>query len=216
MNNKGFAITTILYGVLILFCLLLVSMLGILSTYRGNLEKLMDENTGARAIAQNESINKNTFKSDDGVGTYLGNGVYGFTKNGKWSNYCLQPSLFVNGTKYRLSYSIQKTGGTLINIGGHSAATRDLSFYLDNQRQESVSNSVNINPYHDVGPTASGYAPEVNLADDDDVHNIVVEFTYDEAAAGSYNKIICIQPNRGLDTNVNVNIFDLNLKELNK
>jgi len=53
MNNKGFAITTILYGVLILFCLLLVSMLGILSTYRGNLEKLIENNNGARDIIKN-------------------------------------------------------------------------------------------------------------------------------------------------------------------
>ena len=48
MNNKGFAITTILYGTLILFLFLLLSMLGILNTYRSNLEKLEDENNGAR------------------------------------------------------------------------------------------------------------------------------------------------------------------------
>ena len=53
MNNKGFAITTILYGVLILFCLLLGSMLGILSTYRGNLEKLIENNNGPRDIIKN-------------------------------------------------------------------------------------------------------------------------------------------------------------------
>ena len=45
MNNKGFAITTILYGTLILFMLLLVSMLGILAIYKGNLEKLINSNS---------------------------------------------------------------------------------------------------------------------------------------------------------------------------
>ena len=50
MNNKGFAITAILYGLLILFCFLLVSLLGIMSTYRGNLEKLVENNNGARDI----------------------------------------------------------------------------------------------------------------------------------------------------------------------
>lgn len=50
MNNRGFAITTILYGLLILFCFLLVSLLGILSTYRGNLEKLIESNNGSRDI----------------------------------------------------------------------------------------------------------------------------------------------------------------------
>ena len=50
MNNKGFAITTILYGILILFLLLLVSMLGILSTYKNRLEMLIEETNGARYI----------------------------------------------------------------------------------------------------------------------------------------------------------------------
>ena len=48
MNNKGFAITTILYGIMIIFCLLLVSLLGILSVYNGNLEKLVNDTNGAR------------------------------------------------------------------------------------------------------------------------------------------------------------------------
>ena len=54
LNNKGFAITTILYGILILFLMLLVSMLGILNTYNDRLEMLIENNNGARCI-----INKN-------------------------------------------------------------------------------------------------------------------------------------------------------------
>ncbi len=50
MNNKGFAITTILYGILILFCMLLVAAMGILLTYRNNLEKLTEEHNGTRDI----------------------------------------------------------------------------------------------------------------------------------------------------------------------
>ena len=50
MNNKGFAITTILYGILILFLMLLVSMLGILNTYNDRLEMLIENNNGARDI----------------------------------------------------------------------------------------------------------------------------------------------------------------------
>ena len=50
MNNKGFAITTLLYGTLILFLMLLVSMLGILNTYKDRLEILIDSNNGARDI----------------------------------------------------------------------------------------------------------------------------------------------------------------------
>ena len=55
MNNKGFAITTILYGTLLIFSMLLVSMLGILASYRGNLEKLIENtNGGARTIVTME------------------------------------------------------------------------------------------------------------------------------------------------------------------
>ncbi len=50
MNNKGFAITTILYGIMILFCLLLVSLLAILSSYRKSQELLIEETNGARDI----------------------------------------------------------------------------------------------------------------------------------------------------------------------
>lgn len=50
LNNKGFAITTILYGTLILFILLFISLLGILSQYKKNLERLIESNNGARDI----------------------------------------------------------------------------------------------------------------------------------------------------------------------
>ena len=50
MNNKGFAITTILYGTLILFLMLLVSMLAILASYKDRLGMLIENNNGAREI----------------------------------------------------------------------------------------------------------------------------------------------------------------------
>lgn len=50
MNNKGFAITTILFGMLVLFCLLLVSLLGILASYKNNMEKLIENRNGARDV----------------------------------------------------------------------------------------------------------------------------------------------------------------------
>ena len=83
MNNKGFAITVILYGLLILFCLLMVSLLGILSTYRGNLEKLIENSNGSRDIVTMKCID---YKLDDGtLGTFddlknSGNGKRGLYK----------------------------------------------------------------------------------------------------------------------------------------
>ena len=58
MNNKGFAITTIIYGVMILFLMLLVSMLGILSTHKDRLEKLIDSHNGARDIINGNTVTK--------------------------------------------------------------------------------------------------------------------------------------------------------------
>ena len=94
MNNKGFAITTILYGVLILFLMLLLSMLGILSTYSDRLEMLIEKNNGARYNINYENIGywgseveKNTDKtaykmtyniSDDDVITITANRIDGW------------------------------------------------------------------------------------------------------------------------------------------
>ena len=55
MNNKGFAITTILYGILVLFCILLVSMLGILSSYKKTQDILVDSINGTRDILKYET-----------------------------------------------------------------------------------------------------------------------------------------------------------------
>ncbi len=212
MNNKGFAITTILYGVLILFCLLLLSMLGILSSYRGNLEKLMDKNNGARAIVQSDSINKNTFVpvvGTSGEGKYVGNGIYSFSKANKWDAYCLQPGLFVNGNKYILSYSIQKTGGKLESIGGHSLASKEVSFYINNTLQEAVE-PVEGNTYHTVG-----YNPLTNLNDSTETYEVRVEFLYDNTGVtGSNPGAICVEPNRALNTAVSVNISNLSLRKI--
>ena len=54
MNNKGFAITTILYGIMILFCILLVSLLGLLASYKKTQNLLVDNTNGTRDIVKVE------------------------------------------------------------------------------------------------------------------------------------------------------------------
>lgn len=77
LNNKGFAITTILYGTLILFMLLFVSLLGILSQYRKNLEKLTESTNGARDIVT-------MFPTQIECGDQAPKrGIYQMTENGK-------------------------------------------------------------------------------------------------------------------------------------
>ena len=70
MNNKGFAITTMLYGVFLLFLILLLIMVGMLNTFKKNMDLLIDGNNGAREIVEK--------KCSEFVGEPLENGKYSF------------------------------------------------------------------------------------------------------------------------------------------
>ncbi len=56
LNNKGFAITTALYGTMVLFLMLSAASLGMLATYKTRMEKLMDEEKGAKCIISGECV----------------------------------------------------------------------------------------------------------------------------------------------------------------
>ena len=86
MNNKGFAITTVLYGTLILFCLLLVSMLGILSTYKNNLDKLINATNGTRDIVKMEKKNINSLNEITKMGLYCLNETCMYCQNESCGN----------------------------------------------------------------------------------------------------------------------------------
>ncbi len=84
MNNRGFAITTIIFGTMVLFCLLLVSLLSILSVYKTNMEKLIDSDNGTRKIITMKA-NK-SYASIDALradSNNPGRGLYCFTSNGE-------------------------------------------------------------------------------------------------------------------------------------
>ncbi len=86
MNNKGFAITTILFGLVLIFSMLLMSLLGTLSIYRSNMEKLaegVNGTGGARNMVIKRPVKKDTsgnaFTSESQVSNYAksnGSGVY--------------------------------------------------------------------------------------------------------------------------------------------
>lgn len=89
LNNKGFAITTILYGTLILFMLLFVSLLGIMSQYKKNLERLIEANNGARDIVtmkpQDISSSNNTTTEHRGF-YYIDDKCYKYLKKNETIN----------------------------------------------------------------------------------------------------------------------------------
>ena len=84
LNNTGFAITTILYGTLILFLMLFLSLLGILSQYKSNLEKLVENNNGGRSIVTMEPITVATDTAVEKKGYYhIGNTCYKYLQAGE-------------------------------------------------------------------------------------------------------------------------------------
>lgn len=85
MNNKGFAITTILYGILILFILLFVSLLALLSQYKYNLEILIEKNNGTRDII---TMKKDTLNIN--VDGYAGERGYYNINNGECYKYLIK------------------------------------------------------------------------------------------------------------------------------
>ena len=83
MNNKGFAITTVLFGLMILFVLLIFSLLGILSICRSNLEKIVDSANGSRdtiTIIKNTTYNNYDALKNSNVEK---SGLYCFTDTGE-------------------------------------------------------------------------------------------------------------------------------------
>ena len=79
LNNKGFAIATILYGILILFLMLFLSLLGILSQYRKNLEKLEESSNGSRSIVTMSKSNAKEITLGSEVDSF---GFYKILENG--------------------------------------------------------------------------------------------------------------------------------------
>ena len=59
------------------------------------------------------------------------NGVYTIKKASVYTGLYIPESVFEVGKTYVLSYKIQKTAGTLLNIGGHAAITNQESFTID-------------------------------------------------------------------------------------
>lgn len=79
LNNRGFAITAVLYGLLILFLLLFLGMIRILNTERKRMEKISDEID--KSIVNMEKIDINSGISEGGiyVTPYRGKYVFNIT-----------------------------------------------------------------------------------------------------------------------------------------
>lgn len=81
LNNRGFAITAVLYGLLILFLLLFLGMIRILNTERKRMEKISDEIDKSIVNMDKIDINSDNVISEGGiyVTPYRGKYVFNIT-----------------------------------------------------------------------------------------------------------------------------------------
>lgn len=93
LNNRGFAITAVLYGLLILFLLLFLGMIRILNTERKRMEKISDEIDKSIVNMEKIDINSSNEISEGGiyVTPYRGKYVFNITGDGTKEYYMYLP-----------------------------------------------------------------------------------------------------------------------------
>ena len=124
------------------------------------------------------------------------NGVYTMTKNVGYAGYYIPEGVLEDGKTYILSYDIQKTAGTFVNIGGHSEAATELEFKIDGANSPAI--------YHTP-------ASNMSSKNDNNIHKVYFKFRY---KTGTSDDKIYIQPNRsGAATAITVKISNLVLYE---
>lgn len=67
MNNKGFAISAMLYGTFLMFLMLLLAMLGMINSFKSNMDLLIEDVNGARGIVERKCSDFMDDKDNDGV-----------------------------------------------------------------------------------------------------------------------------------------------------
>lgn len=159
----------------------------------------LDNHYNVRYLSGNLLEGYTLFNSENSGDSFSGpvNGVYTGTLSTAYGGWYIDESKFTAGKTYLLRYKIQKTAGTLNNIGGYSAAATQLSFNVDGSSSSTIYNT-----------------PLGNITNDTNVHTVEFKFTYSPSStSGAINKIY-IQPNRGNSTSVTVNLYDVELYEV--
>ena len=166
MNNRGFAITTILFGLLILFMLLFVSLLGILSTYRSNLEKLVENTNGAREKVTLKKTSVDSFDLVTKRGLYCVSNddcsYIGSSDNTQIYTYNNIPN---NGSVYYGPYLAMSSGKWQIDIYGTNLTKCDYTSY-DCNGDGTCPNRTNFTLTPIQGSGDNHYALNIEIASD--------------------------------------------------
>ena len=131
-----------------------------------------------------------TFWGNSGVQFTKKNNVVSFVSNATYGGIYIPASVFTVGKTYTLSYSYQKTSGTLNTIGGYCGAVTVSSFTID-------------------GVTYNDYNSE-NVTNDNYSHFVVLTFVYN---GGTSNNNLYIQPNRYSTTSIGIKLTNIKLEE---
>ena len=123
--------------------------------------------------------------------------VYHIDKQTRFNSIYFNPTNLVIGETYILSFKFQKTGGTLVCIGGHSEAYSQIAYYIDGQK------------------TTYNYSSRAMLDDTTDIHTVEFIFTYIGNDTGSGNKFLYIQPNRDGIEPITCDIWDIQVEKGN-
>lgn len=127
LNNKGFAITLVLYGTLILFLLLIVSLLGILSTYKLRLEKIYPQDEETEIGELTCDFTASFFDSVSTIKITVNNSAllyenkpYKFYTDGEWH----ENEVMYGGSDEYFNISVKDKEGNEISCGSASIYKR--------------------------------------------------------------------------------------------
>ena len=119
---------------------------------------------------------------------------WNITKDSAYLGTKISETIFEKGETYTLSFYLQKTGGTLNSIGGHTGGYTLLSQHID-------------------GESVSGYGSGISVLDDTSKHYVVLTFRANKEHSDNN---VYIQPNRGEETSVTYNLWNIKVEKGNK
>ena len=156
--------------------------------------KIDNLSVGGRNLIDYSMITSNSGNLDKS--NYVKKGLITFSITGIYSGVRIDASKLEPNTEYVMSYKYQKTSGTLVSFGGHTTKVYENNLaYVDGSTKGSL--------YYGN--------KSVFVKDDNEIHSVVVKFTTPSTITPSGP--IYIQPNRGYDTKVSVNIYDWKLEK---
>lgn len=157
--------------------------------------------TTRRNIASNSKLSAYSFTGSGDYCNKINDYTWSMKSSVSYAGIQIDGSLFEEGETYTLSYRYKKQSGTLENMGGHSTGFTTLLATIDGIPIES-NESTGTNSYGNVFP----------VTNDTNEHYVIITLRLDNINSMTH---LYIQPNRGVNTTVGINITDIKLEKGN-